>query len=62
MKVKIIRTTFVKGELAKAGETISVSDEDGKYLIALKKAVAASAKAEKAESAKAKKAEKAVKE
>ncbi|MFZ1793856.1 MAG: hypothetical protein WAU96_10570 [Anaerolineae bacterium] len=39
MKVKIIRSTFVDGELAEAGKTIEVSDADGKQLISSKKAI-----------------------
>ena len=41
MKIKIIRSTFINGELAQTGETVEVSDADGKQLIAAKKAIAA---------------------
>jgi len=39
MKVKIIRSTFVNGDLAEVGKTIEVSDADGKQLISSKKAI-----------------------
>lgn len=39
MKVKIIRATFINGELAEVGKTIEVSDADGKQLISSKKAI-----------------------
>jgi len=48
MKVKIIRTTFINGELAQTGDMVEVSDADGKQLISAKKAVAVEGKVERA--------------
>lgn len=49
MKVKIIRSTFINGELAQVNDVVEVSDADGKQLISTKKAViAAEGKVERA--------------
>lgn len=49
MKVKIIRSTFINGDLAQVNDVVEVSDADGKQLIATKKAiVAADGKVERA--------------
>jgi len=49
MKVKIIRPTFINGELAQVNDVVEVSDADGKQLISTKKAViAAEGKVERA--------------
>lgn len=40
MKVKIIRSTFVNGELAQVGDSVEVTEVEAKQLIAAKKAVA----------------------
>jgi hypothetical protein len=49
MKVRIIRSTFINGELAQVNDVVEVSDADGKQLISTKKAViAAEGKVERA--------------
>lgn len=38
MKIKILKQTFVKGQLAEVGEVIEATQTDGEYLIGIKKA------------------------
>ena len=40
MKIKIVKQTFVKGQLAKAGDVIDASENDGNLLIGMGKAIA----------------------
>ena len=40
MKIKIVKQTFVKGQLAKAGDVIDASENDANLLIGMRKAVA----------------------
>ena len=40
MKIKILKQTFVKGQLAKSGDVINASEEDANLLIGMRKAVA----------------------
>jgi len=39
MKIKILKSTFVKGEFIAVGEVIDASENDAQYLIGLGKAV-----------------------
>ncbi len=40
MKIKILKQTFVKGQLAKSGDVINASEEDANLLIGMRKAIA----------------------
>ena len=40
MKIKIVKQTFVKGQLAEAGDVIDASENDGNLLIGMGKAIA----------------------
>ncbi len=40
MKIKILKQTFVKGQLAKTGDVINASEEDANLLIGMRKAIA----------------------
>ena len=39
MKIKILKQTFVKGQLAKTGDVINASEEDANLLIGMRKAI-----------------------
>ena len=49
MKIKILKQTFVKGELAEAGKVIEASEEDTNLLIGNGHAIAVSESAKKPE-------------
>ena len=40
MKIKILKQTFVKGQLAKSGDVINASEQDANLLIGMRKAIA----------------------
>ena len=40
MKIKIVKQTFVKGQLAEVGDVIDASENDGNLLIGMGKAIA----------------------
>ena len=39
MKIKIIKQTFVKGQLAEKGDVIDATENDAKLLVGMRKAV-----------------------
>lgn len=47
IKIKMLRTTFVSGDLAKKGDIIDASEKNASFLIARGKAEIAPAKVEK---------------
>ena len=49
MKIKIVKQTFVKGQLAKAGDVIDASENDGNLLIGMGKAIASAEDVKKPE-------------
>ena len=49
MKIKILKQTFVKGQLAKAGDVIEATQNDGELLIGMGKAIASAESAKKPE-------------
>ena len=38
MKIKILKQTFVKGQLAETGDVVEATQQDGEYLVGLGKA------------------------
>ena len=49
MKIKILKQTFVKGQLAKVGDVIEATQNDGELLIGIGKAIASAESAKKPE-------------
>lgn len=49
MKIKVLRNTACKGKHLEKGKVVKVDDTDAKYLIAVGKAEAVSAKGDKEE-------------
>ena len=49
MKIKIVKQTFVKGQLAEAGDVIDASETDGNLLIGMGKAIASAEDVKKPE-------------
>ena len=49
MKIKIVKQTFVKGQLAEAGDVIDASENDGNLLIGMGKAIASAEDVKKPE-------------
>ena len=49
MKIKIIKQTFVKGNLAKSGDVIDATENDGNLLIGMGKAIASAEDVKKPE-------------
>ena len=49
MKIKIIKQTFVKGNLAKSGDVIAATENDANLLIGMGKAIASSENVKKPE-------------
>ena len=49
MKIKILKQTFVKGQLALAGDIIEATQNDGELLIGMGKAIASAESAKKPE-------------
>ena len=49
MKIKIIKQTFVKGNLAKSGDVIDADETDGNLLIGMGKAIASAEDVKKPE-------------
>ena len=49
MKIKILKQTFVKGQLAKSGDVINASEEDANLLIGMGKAIASAENVKKPE-------------
>jgi hypothetical protein len=49
MKIKIVKQTFVKGALAKAGDVIDADETDGNLLIGMGKAIASAEDVKKPE-------------
>ena len=49
MKIQILKQTFVKGQLAKAGDVIEATQNDGELLIGMGKAIASAEKTKKPE-------------
>ena len=49
MKIKIVKQTFVKGALAKAGDVIDADENDANLLIGMGKAIASSENVKKPE-------------
>jgi hypothetical protein len=49
MKIKILKQTFVKGQLAKVGDVIEATQNDGELLIGIGKATASAESAKKPE-------------
>lgn len=46
MKLELTRNTIVNGEIGVAGDVVEASERDGRYLVAIGKAVIATADAE----------------
>ena len=55
MKIKIVKQTFVKGQLAEAGDVIDASENDGNLLIGMGKAIASAEDVKKPENKEVKK-------
>ena len=49
MKIKIVKQTFVKGQLAEVGDVIDASENDGNLLIGMGKAIASAENVKKPE-------------
>ena len=49
MKIKIVKQTFVKGQLAEVGDVIDASENDGNLLIGMGKAIASAEDVKKPE-------------
>ena len=49
MKIKIVKQTFVKGQLAEKGDVIDASENDGNLLIGMGKAIASAEDVKKPE-------------
>ena len=49
MKIKIVKQTFDKGQLAEAGDVIDASENDGNLLIGMGKAIASAEDVKKPE-------------
>jgi hypothetical protein len=49
MKIKILKQTFVKGQLAKADDVIDASEQDANLLIGMGKAIASAENVKKPE-------------
>jgi len=49
MKIKILKQTFVKGQLAKSGDVINASEQDANLLIGMRKAIASAENVKKPE-------------
>ena len=49
MKIKIVKQTFVKGVLAKVGDVIDATENDGNLLIGMGKAIASAEDVKKPE-------------
>ena len=49
MKIKILKQTFVKGQLAKVGDVIEATQNDGELLIGMGKATASAESIKKPE-------------
>ena len=49
MKIKIIKQTFVKGNLAEVGDVIDATENDGNLLIGMGKAIASAEDVKKPE-------------
>ena len=49
MKIKIVKQTFVKGQLAEVGYVIDASENDGNLLIGMGKAIASAEDVKKPE-------------
>ncbi len=49
MKIKIVKQTFVKGQLAEVGDVIDATENDGNLLIGMGKAIASAEDVKKPE-------------
>jgi len=49
MKIKMLKTTFVKGDLAEKGSIVETDQKDGEYLVGMGSAIASSEEVKKPE-------------